>query len=170
MAGITATAPERPIASLAHEMLQRQMVDEDKKRPYRMPLIEPQGAPEAKPIAPELAAMLGNVADAASTYSFLKAGTSTEGNAMYKGMGDKPLATSMSVLGSGLASQAVRAILRHAGQKKLADTLAGVQGGQQMGLAGNNFAHMAKQRHDSSDHDYIAEIQNEMRMRRAQER
>jgi hypothetical protein len=160
MAGYVATAPT--ISGLASQLLQRQMAQEDQQAPFRQPLIEPTQSPHPqKAFSPETAATLGGVADAASTYSFMKQ-HGNEDNAMLSGHG--PAATAGGVLGSWLAMRGVRELLRKAGANGLADAMAGSQGAMQMGYAGNNFAHQINDSHNqASAQQYPTQINSALK-------
>ncbi len=102
-------------------------------------------------LPPELLAMFGAGADAASTYGFLKNSPKahdgftrlqpgqqarTEDNAMFAGHG--PAATAMGVLGSSLGTLALEKLLKHK-MPGVANALMANQGAQSLGLAAENI-------------------------------
>lgn len=87
-------------------------------------------------MAPETLALIGGLADAASTAVLLKRG-GVELNPMYARLHNNPVTTGLAVAGSSLAMKGMRHLLR----KKvpwLADALAANQGAMQLGLAAAN--------------------------------
>ena len=131
------------IEALARELLSRQM--EVREAPDQTPMwaLDRILIP-ATPIGTEKAAMIGGLADAASTYSFLKRGTGVEENAMFGGAQNSPAKTALGVAGSAVGMMAARALLRRTGFKRLADMLAGTQGAHQIGLAAQNAHYDSK--------------------------
>lgn len=101
-------------------------------------------APEAAAPAPystlnpELSAILGSVADGASTYNFMKRGSGREDNAMLGGAGG-PAATGMAAAAPGLIAAIAGRLLKNKLPGELIDSILGNLGASQMGLAGNNM-------------------------------
>jgi hypothetical protein len=126
------------IDALAKELMAREVNERPAqfdKRPALDLGLPPRS--DVTPINPEAAALMGGLADAASTFSFLKRGTGVESNAMHQ-QGD-PLKTAASVAIAALLGSGGRHILRKMGHPKIADLIAGAMGGQQMGLAAQNL-------------------------------
>jgi hypothetical protein len=131
------------IEALARELLSRQM--QVREAPDLTPIWALDRALiPAAPIGTEKAAMIGGLADAASTYSFLKRGTGQEENAMFGGAKNSPLKTALGVATGAAAGMGARALLRKMGFKRLADMLAGTQGAHQIGLAAQNAHYDSK--------------------------
>lgn len=124
-------------------------------------LVDPparQSSPQtsaSQPMRPESMALVGGLADAASTYAMLQSGTGREGNPLYAGLHDNPIATGAGVVGSVLVNKLIRALVR----KKfpgLADAMAANQGREQLGLAAANTAHSLNgPPYMSSQDDYL---------------
>jgi uncharacterized membrane protein YebE (DUF533 family) len=87
---------------------------------------------------PSLLALLGSLADGASTAYLLKRGGG-EDNAMLRGLQGKPGLTGLAVAGGGLAQAAVTHLI---GKKfpKLGRAAMANQGATQIGLAAENFS------------------------------
>jgi hypothetical protein len=132
-----------PIEQLAQEMLQRELAREERNMDFDRPVYALPEAPRSTAVDPELAATMGVLADAASTYSFLKRRTGEESNPMFQGM--SPAGTAASVVGAGAGFRALRALMRRKGFEGLADVLAGNQGGYQGLIAAHNL-HYSKDR------------------------
>ena len=149
------------IEALARELLSRQM--EVREAPDQRPMwaLDRTLIP-ATTIGTEKAAMIGGLADAASTYSFLKRRTAQEENAMFAGAKNSPLKTALAVATGAAAGMGARALLRQMGFKRLADMLAGTQGAHQMGLAAQNAHYDSKggfPAGSSSDKDVRTKVQ-----------
>ena len=128
------------IGALGDELMKREMArDPEQFKPKPFDLGLQSGPDMGSPMSPETGATLGSLADAASTYSFLKRGTGHEANAVMKHFGQHPEGTALGLIGTGLAMKAGRHLLRRGGMNGLADILAGVQGGNQMGIAAQNL-------------------------------
>lgn len=136
------------LAAFAQELMQREM----QKNPAQFESRSVQSR-EQRGMSPETLALLGGMADAVSTYAFLKRGTGHENNAMWQGM--SPAGTAASVAGAALAAKGGRALLRKFGKGTLADMLAGVQGANQIGLAALNTRPVMT---PSSDTAYIDKV------------
>lgn len=100
---------------------------------------EPAPEPLATPstISPKNALILGGLADAASTYGFLKNGSGVEDNAMVGFAKNSPIGTGLAAAGGTLGALLIHKLLSKK-MPKLADTLAGGLGGYQTTLAGWN--------------------------------
>lgn len=126
-----------PIALTAQDLMAHEVARDPNQ--FRAPVVSvPSGRSS---LDPELVALLGGIADAGSTYSFLKRGTGSEGNPIYKGLGNNPLATASSVFGSSLALKGLRSLMRRGGSKwdAVADILAATEGNARLGVAANNL-------------------------------
>lgn len=142
---------DKTISALAEELLARQLQDNPRQFDAPQPMdLGLEVGPSPTTLGPEKAALIGGLADAASTYTFLKRGSAREANAMWKGLDNHPAATALGVAGGALGFQALRALMRRMGMNGVADTLAGNQGGYQMGLAANNLQ-MTSRKRGSSD-------------------
>lgn len=122
--------------ALIDELVKRQIEDEQQAQLFAP---RPQSPPQRpSEMSPETLALLGGLADAASTYTFLKQGAGTESNAMYRPLKNKPLATGLAVAGTALGAKG----LRHLFRKKapgLVNALAANQGAMQLGLGAANI-------------------------------
>ena len=130
------------IGALGEVLMQREMTRDPEQFNTARPKFDlglQSGPDMGNPMSPESAATIGSLADAASTYSFLKRGTGTEGNAVMQHLGQHPEGTALGLIGTGLAMKAGRHLLRKGGMPRLADILAGVQGGNQIGIAAQNM-------------------------------
>jgi hypothetical protein len=129
-----------PIESLAQELLKRQ-VDSNPGQ-FKQPIL-PSKQPQRDIISPEKAAVLGSIADAISTGTFLSRRDNGRGddNALYRGLGGNPLATAGAVMAGGIAGHLGRNILRKVGAGRIADMLAGSQGANQLALGITNNIH-----------------------------
>lgn len=92
---------------------------------------------EMTPLSPRMAAWLGGLADAASTYHFLRQGTGTEGNALMRGV-QSPNKALVGALGGFAATQGLLAALRHI-KRPVADAVEANLGALQLGYAANNM-------------------------------
>jgi hypothetical protein len=140
------------IAALAQELMKREVMERPAQfnRPSSGIDLGLNPAIDVEPINPELGAVVGGLADAASTFSFLKRGTGKEGNAMWNGAKNSPGKTAAGVAASSLAAAGLRHLLRKKGHGKLADLIAGIMGGQQVGLAAQNAHHDSRGGFNSS--------------------
>jgi hypothetical protein len=123
------------ISTLAEELMHRELA----KNPDQFKAAVPPTPVNRQSLHPELLALIGSLADAGSTYSFLKRGTGVEDNMAFAGANNRPFKTAAGVAGSALGSMGGRWLLRKAGFKGIADLLARHGGGQQLGLAGQNL-------------------------------
>jgi len=97
-----------------------------------------QSSPQAKPLSPKMALLLGNAADSASTYTFLKAKMGKERNPAMSFFNEKP----WTVIPTGIAANYGYSKLYdmlHKRKPKIADAIAGLVGGWHGALAGNNM-------------------------------
>lgn len=97
------------IQTLAQQEMARQMkVNPDQ---FKTPTTHP--LPVEKPwLTPDRLATIGGVADAASTYAFLKQGSGAEGNAMLGFAHNSPTKTALGALAGLGLSKAATALLR----------------------------------------------------------
>jgi hypothetical protein len=127
------------IEALAHELLARELRGRPAQfRPAPKFHGELPTGVEVRALNPEVAAVAGGLADAASTYSFLTRRTGVEENAMFGSAKNGPSKTALAVVASALGMRAMRAMLRKAGFGRFADLLAGAQGAHQIALAAQN--------------------------------
>jgi hypothetical protein len=122
----------------------------------RQPYAETQQA-QPRELNPTLLAMLGSVADGASTYRTMKRGN-REDNAALQGM--SPTGTALSAMGSGLLGAGVSHLI---GQKwpKVGRALAGNLGAHQIGIAANNLGPLGPGQ--SSIHTYHDAVMRALR-------
>jgi len=121
---------------LVDQLVQRQIAQDEKTKSMQMP--EPSRGPEPTPLDPKIALLLGQAADSASTYAFLKKGTGREANPALGYMNGRP----WSVIPSSIAGAAGYSLLHKFLSKKspkVANTLAGLVGGFHGALAGANM-------------------------------
>jgi hypothetical protein len=124
------------IADLAEELLQRELAAHPERfapEPRRSP-----DGPSRPMLSPEQLALVGGVADAASTYYFLKRGMGAEGNRLLGATNSQPVQTAMGALLGMAGTKVARDLIR----KKfpaVADALAANQGAQQLALAVTNI-------------------------------
>jgi hypothetical protein len=161
---------EGSIEAFAQELMVREL----RRRPGlfapapKFDLRLPRGV-EVKPLHPEALAVVGGLADAASTYSFLKRGTGVETNAMYLGLNNSPAKTAAGVAGGTAAMMAARALLRKLGMSRVADLIAGAQGSHQIGLAAQNAQYDAAGAFPAGSEDIVrSKVQTAMTRRREQ--
>lgn len=125
---------------LIHELVMRQIAEEGRRMP---PIKFADDAPDQPtPMKPETLALLGGLADAVSTYSFLKRGTGDESNPLYGPLKGNPLATGAAVAGASLGAKLLRDLVRSKVPplRRLMDALGAQQGATQLGYAASNFA------------------------------
>jgi hypothetical protein len=117
---------------LIHRELKQQKAIEE-----FMPKPE-QPAPSPRPMDPKWSMLLGGAADAASTYKFLKDGSMREGNPAFAYFNKRPWTVLPTAAGVGLGYHFLHKFLKSKAPK-VADTAAGLLGGYQMALGGNNM-------------------------------
>lgn len=116
----------------------RQSVDKaikDNPMPQAMAgLGAPPGPMYPSDISPEQLALMGGVADSVGTYGFLKRGVASEGNPMFSGLHNNPLATGLGVAGLSAGLYGARKLI---GKKwpKVASALAANQGAEQLAMS-----------------------------------
>jgi hypothetical protein len=93
---------------------------------------------EARALSPGTMHTIGGLADAASTYAFLKRGTGRESNPALNFTGGRPAATGLAALGGLAATKAATALLRKIAPSA-ADAVSANLGAQQLGMAVNNL-------------------------------
>jgi len=106
---------------------------------------------------PSLAAILGSLADGASTYNFLKSGSGVENNAMFAGSGG-PAKTAMTAAGTGLMAPLLGKLLKNKLPSGLIDAIVGNMGAQSMGAAGANFDGFGESSFDQVNNSITREI------------
>lgn len=138
--GVSCLIPnDKTISALAEELLKRELeknADFGREKLFSLGMDASQGM---IPLTPDQALLLGSLADAATTYTFLKRGKGTESNALIGFTKNHPEATAAASLGGTAASMGVKKLLERAGHKKLADMIGGGLGGYQFGVAMNNL-------------------------------
>ncbi len=131
-----------PLADLAQALLSQELASNPEQFRAPSPAAVDLGLGEGremKPLSPRLAAWMGGLADAGSTYHFLKQGTRSEDNALMGGVAS-PMKGLLGALGGLAASRAALAILKKKapGVGKAAEANLGAL---QMGYAANNISH-----------------------------
>lgn len=120
---------------LTQEMIQR-VIKEPEPKEFDLGLEK---GPEFSTISPDLALLMGGLADAGSTYNFLKNKTGTESNAIAAKLGNnQPGKTAALAAGTTLGTLLLKKLLEKK-FPKVADTLAGGLGGYQMTVAADNL-------------------------------
>lgn len=118
---------------LIDDLVQRQIRQNEQKQQ------EAQQPAEGHDIDPSLLAVLGGVADGASTYNFLRQGSGVEGNKMYGSLNGSPLKTGLSVAATGLAGVGIAKLLAKK-FPKIANAMLANQAATQIGYAGKNIS------------------------------
>lgn len=129
--------------SLFNQMLQRAVQDANDQQGLdeakaRMFPVDSSASPAPKTVSPLKALLAGSLADSASTYAFLKQGTSREGNAALQYMNGHPNRVLPSAA-AGAVGYALLYKLLHKFNPSVADTLAGGLGAYHAELAGHNI-------------------------------
>jgi hypothetical protein len=127
---------------LFNEMIQRAVQQEMQRQAAALPPAwhsdTPASAPNT-PLSPTAALIGGGIADAASTYAFLKQRTGTEDNAMFGGMNNSPAGVASTLLATTAGAYGLKKLLDHFGLKRLTDVVAGNLGSTQAALAATNL-------------------------------
>lgn len=125
---------------LIQELVKRQVEEQQMQERFAPRADAP--SPEQTTMSPDKALLLGGMADAASTYSFLKRGTGREDNAVLNnllgGQAQQALPTAAAAFGTTMGALLLKKLIAKA-SPKVADTLAGGLGGYQLTLAGGNI-------------------------------
>jgi hypothetical protein len=119
---------------LAKEVMKR-VINEPPKRKMDLGSTT---SPSQTTLNPTVAAILGAVADGASTYNMLKRGSMVEDNAMFSGIGS-PAATGLAAAGTGLAVPLLARLLKGKLPKGIIDPIVANMGARTLGVAGSNF-------------------------------
>lgn len=128
---------DQTIAQLAEELMRREMATNPGQfKTSKKPVDFQDNA--MVPIDADTLGTIGGLADAASTYYFLKRGTGSETNALIKGTNNHPEATALAALGGLAASKGVTALLRKF-NPKLAEAVAANLGNLQTQYAISNM-------------------------------
>ena len=125
---------------LINQLVQRELQKEKMAQEYAIPPKEFEAPQQVTSIDPKWAMLLGGLGDAASTYWFLKNTNRKEGNPMMKHFNKNPWTVAPTAAAVGLGYNALHGLLKKT-VPKVADTAAGLIGGYQAALAGNNFSH-----------------------------
>jgi hypothetical protein len=126
---------------LMRELGQREVERDTQAREWQLPPAWRADTPAPDgggAISPELLHTLGGLADAASTYYFLKRGTGREANPMLNMTSNHPEATALGAL-AGLGITKGAAHLLRKLSPRLADAAAANLGAEQLALAVSNF-------------------------------
>lgn len=131
--------PNQSISTLADELMKREVArDPNQFKPQSFDLGLQSSGQSMKPIDPHKLATIGGLADAASTYAFLKQGRAKESNAMMGFTGGHPEMTALGALGGLAATKGITALTRKF-SPKLADALAANLGTLQSAYAVSNL-------------------------------
>lgn len=122
-----------PIEALAQELLKREIAKDPNQ--YKAPMAESRPAPERK-LSPGMLAVLGGIADTASTYAFAKTGQGREDNPALAGI-KSPGKLAVASMGGLLASRLAAKLLGKV-SPAAADALSANLGAEQLGLAVTN--------------------------------
>ena len=123
------------ISAIAETLLKRKMAAPPAVFAPQSPRT---AAKESKPISPGMLATLGGLADAASTYAFMKTGRGVEQNPLVRGVaGSSPEKTGLAALGGLAATKGLTALLRKK-WPRFADAIAANLGAEQLALAAHN--------------------------------
>ncbi len=125
-----------PKSPMVQELLKRSMAEQAQKTQ-----MDPQAAetPSAvNPMSPHAASIMGGLADAISTYMFLKRGTATEDNAAVGGMHNSPAKVAGTAFAMIPAIQLAGKLV-HKVAPRLSDAVLANQGALQTGYGANNF-------------------------------
>ena len=127
-----------PIDDTARVLLEQEMTrdPEQFRRRSSVDLGLPEGF-EMTPLSPGLTGLAGGLADAASTYYFLKKGTGREDNALLGKTGNHPATTAAAALGGyGLSKLFVKVLKKFS--PAAADAVESNLGAMQLGYAAGN--------------------------------
>ncbi len=122
---------------LINQLVQRELQKTKMAEEYAIKPEEQQARPEVKALDPKLAMVLGGAADAASTYGFLKSKKGREGNPAFKYFNGRPWAVIPTAAAIGTGYHYLHKFLKNK-NPKVADTMAGLIGGYQAALGGEN--------------------------------
>lgn len=123
---------------LIDQLVQRELQKNKMAQTYAIKPEEQQAPVAPTTLSPKLAMLLGNLGDAASTYGALKSGNGQESNKTFGYFNKHP----WTVLPTAAATTLGMTMLHKALSRmspKVADTVAGLQGGFQAAAAGNNL-------------------------------
>ena len=121
---------------LMDELIQRELKQTKAIEEFIPKPPEPSTPPT--PLSPKMAMLLGGAADAASTYGFLKQGGMREGNPMFQHFNKNPWTVLPTSAATGIGYHYLHKLLKSKAPK-IANTAAGLLGGYQMALGGNNL-------------------------------
>lgn len=121
------------IAELARVVLEREMAKDPEQ--FRVPLMP---ASQSGGLSPDALATIGGLADAASTYAFLKRGRAKEGNALVGFTNHHPEATTLAAIGGLATTKGITALLRKV-SPAAADAVAANLGALQLSYAVGNL-------------------------------
>jgi hypothetical protein len=131
---------DQTISALAEELLRRELAtnpEQFKPKPFNLGLPDNIDI-EMKPISPGTLALIGGLADAATTYNFLKRRTGTESNAILGFTNNHPEATGAMALAGFLAARLANKGIRKL-NPKVADAITANLGALQTAYAVGNI-------------------------------
>jgi hypothetical protein len=128
------------IGALGDELMKRELARDPEQFNAARPKFDLglQSGPSISPIDPHRLATIGGLADAASTYYFLKRGTGREGNAMMGFANNNPEMTALGALGGLAASKGVTSLIKRF-SPRAADAIAANLGALQSAYAVSNL-------------------------------
>lgn len=130
---------DKPISDLADELLRRELNrDPEQFKEKKFDLGLDSNGSEMKPISPDKLHTIGGLADAASTYAFLKRGKAKEGNALMGFAGGHPEVTALGALGGLAATKGITALIRKV-NPKVADAVSANLGALQSAYSVSNL-------------------------------
>jgi len=140
--------PDQPISNLASELMEREL----SRNPNQFKQAVSRPVDRSEPgMSPHTLATLGGLADAASTYAFMKKGVAKEGNPLVNAIaGGNPEMTGLTAIGGLLATKGATHLI---GKKwpKVAEIIAANLGAEQLGMGVHNFAKTFGQTHNGND-------------------
>ncbi len=138
---------------MAEQAMQQQLAENPEQFRERGVVVDVRGAGEMTPISPGALSMIGGLADAASTYYFLKRGQGSEGNALLGATRGHPEATALGALGGLAATKGVTALVRKV-SPRLAEALAANLGALQAAYAVTNMGLTRSRGGNASSREY----------------
>lgn len=144
--------------ALLQELVEREL-HKEKMTEQVMPKPEGKEYRPATPLSPKMAMLLGGLADAASTYGFLKSGKMEEGNPMFKYFNKAPWSVIPTAAAVGLGYNTLHNLISKK-SPKAADTIAGLLGGYQMALGGSNIENTVRPEPTESGYSLAAKDLN----------
>lgn len=145
---------------LTQEMMKR-ISQEPEQKEFDLGL-KPTVRPDT--LSPDLAMILGSLADGATTYNFLNKGRASESNSMYAGLNNDPIKTGLAVVGTGLAQTLLMKLLKNKFPKlaPLADAKTANSAANRINAAVEGIQLNSKYVPNSAINDYKSKITTEI--------